>query len=227
MWSQIPRVISILSVATFCVLHGAAALTYPGGTVFDSDATGYSFCCNYLCDLTHSTALNGEANPSAHLARASMLALSTGLAACFWLVPSLLRMQRREGTLARWLGTLALPGIWTATLAPVGAMGDRLHSIAVFAGVIPGLAATMLAVRASFRRRREHPFIGWSGMATFVTTLVDSALYALVLSGVMSTPKALPAVQKLALLSLLAWMVSVAIANRLGPRTARSTRRTL
>jgi hypothetical protein len=221
MWSAILRVVVILSIAAFCVLHGMAALTYPGGTVFDSYTTGYRFWGNYLCDLTHSTALNGDANPSANLARVSMLALSTGLAACFWLVPPLLRMRRREAVLTRWLGTLALPGIWIATLAPIGAMGDHLHSVAVFSGAMPGLAATVLAVRASFRRRREHPFIGWSGMATFVTSLIDSVLYALVISGVLSTPKALPSVQKLALLSLMTWMMSVATENRLGPRTAR------
>ena len=125
MRSKLPRLLVLLSVLLFVVLHSIAAFKFPGGNVFDTQASGHSFWLNYLCDLTHTTALNGEPNPSAPIAKASMLVLSVGLAAFFWLAASRLmapcssKVRRPPGRLRRRGGWRRARSGSTSTTAPV------------------------------------------------------------------------------------------------------------
>ena len=74
---------------------------------------------------------------------------------------------------------------------------------------VPALVAGWLSVRGLRARPRLRVLAG----ATVLTALVDAALYArgVVLGG--PTLLALPALQKVAAIGLLAWMVGVAVAT--------------
>ena len=54
----IPRIISIL----FVVFQGLGMLSYPGGTIHNSETQGYSFTSNFFSDMGAYEARNGEPN---------------------------------------------------------------------------------------------------------------------------------------------------------------------
>ena len=69
----------IISVALLLV----ATSVYPGGSLFDKDATGFSWTKNFISNLFQEKAINGADNPSRFWADASMIFLSASLALFF------------------------------------------------------------------------------------------------------------------------------------------------
>jgi hypothetical protein len=199
------------SVAGFIALEVPAMCLYPGGTWFDTSARGHRFWQNFLCDLEWRVALNGQPNPvGSRLAQAAVLVLTLGLAP-FWIaVAGLFHDRPHLAATVRILGLLATAGTVAVALMPSDRFGT-LHGAAVLTSGVPGLTAAALAVAGLLLAGPRPRVEGWLGASMLAFALVNFVLYAShYLGGVEGTPL-VPAMQKMALILLIAWMVAVAI----------------
>jgi hypothetical protein len=199
-------------VAAFSGLEAMAMHVYPGGTWWDTTATAHRFWENFLCDLEWRVALNGAPNPlGAALAKAAMLLLVLALVP-FWLaVPRVFR-----GASAGERAAVTAPGLVSAvaTVAVVLMPSDRfgaLHGAMVIVAGVPGLAAAAMAVRGLALREPRPRVAAWLGGAMLAAAFVDFALYVSHFATHTNGTPLGPALQKVALLLLLAWMVVVAV----------------
>jgi hypothetical protein len=179
---------------------------YPGGTVFKPQGAG-SFWLNFLCDVTAAVALNGVGNAAGSAcAIAAIATIGVGLG-CFWsLLPQLLRRDDRTIRVARALGWLSLLGLGLAPFTT-----GRAHVLAVLGGAFPGLVAGSLATMAVWREPADHVLRTVSA-GTILAAFIDACLYV---QSYLHAPRvvvpALPVLQKVALLFLLAWMSMLAL----------------
>jgi hypothetical protein len=200
------------SVAAFVGLELAAMSLYPGGTWWDTTTRGHRFWENFLCDLEWRVALNGMPNPlGARFATAAMLVLLAGLAA-FWLgVPRVFEARPPRGASAvRWLGLTSAVATLGVILMPSDRFG-ALHGVMVLTSGVPGLLATALAVHVLAVGEPRPRIAAWTGGGMLAFALADFTLYAW--HFLAHTPGTIvgPALQKVALGLLLAWMVLVAL----------------
>lgn len=199
-----------LGLCSFVALVTAAIVEYPGGTWFDARTRGHAFWQNFLCDLFHHRALNGADNArSAALATAGMLAMLVSIAAFFALIARLERTEGRAARVARWAGAGACVAGIAVPLTP----SDRYrvaHLSAVLIACAPALAATAAALWVSLRAPVSR-WIPLAALATLVFGAIDALMYA-VAFGVSARLDRLylwlPVFQRLATLSLLAWMIA-------------------
>jgi hypothetical protein len=207
------------AVVAFGGLEAAAMRAYPGGTWWDPTSRGHRFWENFLCDLEWRVALNGEPNPGAPFARAAMLLLLLGLLPFWVAVPRLIR-----GTFERSRFAVTALGLVStaATVAVVLMPSDRfgaLHGALVLVAGVPGLTAAALAVRG-LALGEPHPRVtAWLGGAVLAAAFVDFVLYASHFATHTNGTPLGAALQKVALVLLLAWMLAVAV--RSAPGTGR------
>jgi hypothetical protein len=181
---------------------------YPGGSAIDSAAVGHSFWLNFLCDLTDTVARNGQPNRGGAALALAALMTFVGAIAAFWLIlPALL--PGRRPVLA---GCIRIAGTVSAVgLAAVPFSSGPLHATALIAAAIPGFAAAVLAL-AGIARYARAPAVLALAILTFAAAAADLVLY---LQSVGTHPRvipaALPVVQRLGFLLLLAWMAVVSI----------------
>jgi hypothetical protein len=194
---------SALGVALLAI----AMNVYPGGTALDPRAPGHSFWLNFLCDLTAPAARNGVANPVGSLAaRAAMLSLSLALGVTWWLEPARLDGRPRARVAIRVAGSLCV-----ASLLVVPLTDDTVHMVSIFiaaaAGLVAGIVTIVAHLRAGGPRRRWLPLT-----AVLAFTATDAYFYArAVASRPRVVPPALPALQRVAGLLAVAWMLTVAV----------------
>lgn len=200
----------LTSLALFLALYAAAIALYPGGTWFDRQAPGYDLLRNFVCDLTQPIALDGRPNRAGSLfGKASMLALDAGLSLNFLGALRLGHPTPRMARAIRVAAALSFLGIAAVPLLPSLEVGV-LHSIAVLVGSGAGLLAGGFSIavlaRSPYRR------IARLGMAMFAAAFVDAGIYAwsAFVSG--TTPLALPVLQRLALVLMVAWLASIGAA---------------
>jgi hypothetical protein len=198
-------------VGGFIALEGPAMILYPGGTWFDTGVRGHRFWQNFLCDLEWRVALNGQPNPvGSRLAQAAVFILTLGLAPFWILVARLIRERVRLSAAVRILGLLATAGNVAVTLMPSDRFG-AIHGAAVLLSGAPGLTAAALAIVGLLIAGPRPRIEGWIGASMLGFAFVNFVLYAAhYLAGVEGTPL-VPAMQKMALILLLAWMVVVAV----------------
>ena len=210
-------------MAVFVVLIAISMASYPGGTWMDPHAAGHDLLRNFLCDLVGPVALNGEPNRLGSVAApVAMVVLAGGLGLAWWLLPRFFpslgassttssRPARLRLTVAiRCCGLVSVLGLVAVPLTPpVEAYG--LHAAAVFVGGLPGIAASVLSVLGLARRR---PRLAWLGGVAVVLALVDGTLYTqqLIAGGVPTV--FLPAIERLATLALLVWLVAIGLGAR-------------
>lgn len=204
------------SIALFLVLYATAIVLYPGGTWFDRSAPGYDLLRNFVCDLTQPIALNGQANPGSFFGKASMLAFDAGLSLNFLGALRLGTPTPRMARVVRVLAALSFVGIAAVPLLPSLVFGS-LHTIAVLGGAIAGLFAGGFSV--AVLRRSPYRRVANLGIVMFATAFLDAAIYAWSI-GAGTTPLALPVIQRLALVLILAWLASVGAAL-VSARTSR------
>ena len=198
-------------IAIFVALEGAAMALYPGGTWWDATVQGHRFWRNYLCDLEWRVALNGQPNPvGSWLAQGAMLVLVLTLAP-FWLAAADLfaPSDARAGSAVRALGFVSVG----ATLAVIFMPSERfgaLHGVMVILACVPGFAAAALAVGYQLRGEPRARMAAPIGAATLAVSVVDLGLYASHLVAGVEGTVAVPILEKLALMLLLAWLLVVA-----------------
>lgn len=200
-----------LSVGGFVALESAAMWLYPGGTWWNVSAAGHSFWQNYLCDLTQPVAIDHVPNPlGSLLGRTAMLVLVAGLLP-FWAAVPLLFVRPGLARLVRTLGFVSMMGVVGVVLLPSSRFG-QLHGIVVVLAGVPGLTAAVLTVAGLLQALPHFRLAAWLGVAMLLFALIDFTAYtAHLLAGGLGTP-ILPALQKVALLFLVAWMLSVSFA---------------
>ena len=195
---------ALLSVALFVL----AASAYPGGSHFDHHASGHDFFRNSLCDVARSTAIGGDSNlVGAALARLSMTIMALGIGALFWVLPERFPSSPRMGWLVRVLGTVATPAAIAVVFLPTDRYGS-LHGTAIVAAGIPGLTAAAMAVAALLREPSASRLVGVLGTGTLVVGLFAFLLYVheLVTDG---PPRAaVPTLEHVAAVLLVAWMLA-------------------
>lgn len=197
------------SIALFVALYAIAIVRYPGGTWFDRHAIGYDLWRNFVCDLTQPVALDGRPNPGAVFGKASMLAFDAGLSLGFL---GTLRLGAPSAGMARVIRALSLVsfvGIAAVPLLPSLVFG-ALHSVAVLCGATAGLFAGGFCIAVQLRSERQ---IAALGLVMFAAAFVDAGIYAWSVSAG-TTPLALPVLQRVALLLILGWLLSIGVALR-------------
>jgi len=203
----------ILALVLFIALEVVAMKLYPGGTWIDPTSMGHDFFRNFFCDLTAPKALNGKPNPGAIYAQMGMLVLTLGLVP-FWVLVTNLVRQAREVILA--LGILSS---LAAALVPFVSSQQygHLHSWLVFLAAIPGVMAGGLSTYGLLGKKTGSRIPARLAVLTVVLVAVDAILYAInVKTGYEIHPVLLPGLQKIAVVSLVLWMLSAAV---LGKRT--------
>lgn len=203
----------LASLGVFVLLFVAAMILYPGGTWTDRSSVGYDFFRNYFCDLTADVALDGRSNPGARLAVASMIVVGVGLGPFWFVVTHGWTRDIPLKLVVRVLGLLSSVALVAVPLLPSGRYGV-LHAIAILIAGVPGLVAAIFAVVGLFRETnaRSTRLIAWFSTLTLVLAAIDGALYAwTVVSGREVAALLLPALQKLAMIALFAWMTATCL----------------
>jgi hypothetical protein len=209
-FARLNAVAILLSVALFLALEAAAMRLYPGGTWWDSHAVGHRFWENFLCDLEWRVALDGSPNPiGSRLAFAAMATLAAGVGFFWFAVACILAASGRDriARFVRIAGVASVLGILVVISMPSDAFG-ALHGVVVICASLLGFAATTLAIlglRLAGRRA-----LAALGGATMAAAVLDFGLYASHFAAHTQDSVLTPAVEKVALGALLAWMVAVA-----------------
>jgi hypothetical protein len=204
---QRARVALFACVGAFVALIVPAMALYPGGTWWEPQAIGHRFWSNFLCDLEWRTALNGTPNPvGARLAEGAMLSLVLAFVPFWPLAARLFARRSRLASTVRLLGWTSVVGMIAVALMPSERFG-ALHGVAVVIAGLPGLSAALLAATGQLLARRMVPGVLGATMAFFA--VLDFLLYVHTMLHGGPGPLVLPAVQKAALLLLLAWMLVV------------------
>jgi hypothetical protein len=197
------------SVMAFAVLFGAAVRAYPGGTHFDHAAPGHDFWRNTLCDVARTIALDGTPNRAGcAYARAAMTILALGLGVLLMTLPRFFPSRRREGATVRALGTFAVVGAIAVVFLPTDQVG-ALHGIAIVIAGIPGLTAALVAVHALIRERAPRTVTGF-GVATLLVAATDFVLYGAELASRGNAQVGVSALERIATIFLLGWMIASA-----------------
>jgi len=207
--SELLAALVVLGLGLFLLFSARAALLYSGGTYCEPDATRYRFWGNFFCDLTAPVTRRGVDNAHvAALAEAAFGGFALAAGPFFWLLGGLVeRRLVRAGGLVSALATTVL------AFAPSSA-GLWLHAAAVFSATIPGLAAAGLGVYGLWRLRLQDRGVALAarlGAATLLAGLADAGGYVYALTAHPGCLWWLPALQKLAAILLVGWMLVVAI----------------
>lgn len=185
-----------------------AALLYPGGTWCEPQRPGYDLVRSFLCDPLHTRGLNGAPNPAAGWARAGLLL--SGLA----FVPFWAGMPRALGFGGARARAVRALGVSSALLSLVVASSPSdawpaLHTAAVLSASVTGVGAALTALSApsTSSAGRTLRAVGWTAMSA---AAVDAALYAEQAFFPKPCAVLLPALQKVAALWIVAWMLGTA-----------------
>jgi hypothetical protein len=195
------------AIAAGAALLGAAMRLYPGGNATDHGRSGHSFWLNYLCDLTPDVAVNGASTArGAALARAGMLVLTAALGLVWLLLPRVLGGGRWSAAVVRVGGVLCALGMFAVPFVE-----GALHPPIILLTVVPGVAALATALVGLWRGRRTALLT--LAVVTLAFTVADALLYAARVGGwVAASSPAVPLLQRVAALLLLAWMAGVGVA---------------
>jgi hypothetical protein len=198
--------VSLVCLALFCVAQGGAMWTYAGGSWLHPHAPSHSFLENFWCDLLRDPAHNGKPNGlSSWLASLGFVAMAVALASFWlelaWLLPS------GKGRFVR----LAGPASAVATAAVALVPSDRfpiIHAPAVLTAGGLGFVCGCVCSAWALAQRRASPIFALSSSLLMGAAAVNLVLYVRVAYFGGANTIALPAVQKLATVALVAWMLT-------------------
>jgi hypothetical membrane protein len=205
----------LLSIVGFILLETIAMVLYPGGTWMDRASRGHDFFRNFFCDLTAPKALNGQPNPGAIFAKVGMFVFTLGLIPFWLLVTSILRQARaRLAKTVLGLGTVSSIAAALVPFVPSQQFGN-LHPMLVFLAGIPGILAGGLSTYGLVKTKSGSRLPARLAVLTVILVGIDGVFYAIhVATGYELHPTLLPGLQKIAALSLVAWMAASALLGK-------------
>jgi uncharacterized membrane protein len=227
---RLPRVATLvlttLSIAG-CLCLGAAMVWYPGGSWWEPNAVGASLVDTFLCDLMASHTPGGWTNPvGSRFGRAGMALLVAALLLAWWLVGALesestarRTVSTRRRRVARVVGIGGLIPLAVALATP----GAWLHAVVIPAAGLLEFIALGLATAGAIRSARLR-VVGLLGGGLGVVVLVGLGYYWPTISHGELACRGLPAIQKLGVVILSAWMVAIAHATWTRPLTSHRRR---
>jgi hypothetical protein len=203
--------LTLLPVAAFAGLMGAAMSVYPGGTWEDPGLVGHRFWANYFCDLLRPEALNGQPNPhGALLSQAGLVSLAVALFPFFLAVSCLFAHRRRLALFIRVAGAVASLGGLGVVFVPSHRYGALAHGAVLLLAAVPGIAAGVSSVLGLLAERRRVPLVSALGGLTLLLAIATALVFARQLQlGVETTPPLAP-LQKILALTAMAWMAATA-----------------
>lgn len=208
--------LSLAGLALFCVAMLAGAWLYPGGSWRHPHADGFSILENFWCDLLRQPAHNGAGNRrSAWLATLGFAALGAALAP-FWLEVSRLLPEPRA-RLLRACGLVSAAATALVALVPSDRF-PKVHAPAVLLAGGLGLWSGILLGQFALKARRSQPWLAVTSLFLLCAASTNMALYIWVAYLHGPETVVLPAVQKLATVGLLAWMLAALAASARHPR---------
>jgi hypothetical membrane protein len=159
-------------------------LVYPGGTVRDPLASGYSFFRNFLSDLGRKVAFGGRPNNlAAHLSLAGFAIMASALVGCVLRVVGLCSSSRRQRHLVRAaaaLGGLAGVCLFGVALAPADRFpAPHLQLASVALGVSPIMCILFGLASASDHRFPKGVVVAWMALAAVVGALFSTRWWGL------------------------------------------------
>lgn len=197
---------SLACLVLFGLSMAGAIWAYAGGSWRHPHAPSHSFFENYWCDLLREPAHNGRPNlQSARLAKLGFAALGLALAP-FWLEISRVFVDRRRAFL-RIAGVLSAAATALVALVP----SDRfpaVHAPAVLTAGGLGFACGCVCTSWALRHFAEVRAFAVASLLLMGAAAVNLTLYVWVAYLGGTDTVVLPAVQKLATLSLAAWLVA-------------------
>ncbi len=206
---RICSLVIVLCVLQFIAAALLAGWMYPGGHPWDTDAPGYTFWRNTMSDLGKDIANNGEpATWAAHVFNISTALLAPGFVALWCILPTLLPHKSRMRSWVRWTGLASVAGLVGVAATPADRLPD-LHTLTIGLAAIPGLTACTLACVALLANSGSR-WLGGLTLTMLAVGMVHFGQYVrhFWLHGPWT--RACPAVQKLAVMAALAWMLLVA-----------------
>jgi hypothetical protein len=210
-WVRVGGGALVASVTVFVLLTSVAALTYPGGNWIDPGHSGFHVWHNFICDLLMSPAINGvPSRLAAVTSQIAMLVLVAGFVPLWLLVPRLFaERDARMQPFVRACGLLsvaALVGVPLTTSVEL----HWLHGSFIALAGVPGFGAAVLAAAGIWRNRDNPAWLRFVTVAAVLVSLVDFALYLNHFLYPSDLVPLLPALQKVAIVLVLAWMLAVA-----------------
>ncbi len=100
--------IPIFGLGLYIILFAFAATAYPGGSINQPHANGYSFYHNFLCDTMSPITQSGIINEARFLAIISHLVLSLTMIAFFYILPKIFNKKNRNTLLISTFGISAM-----------------------------------------------------------------------------------------------------------------------
>jgi hypothetical protein len=196
-----------------CLCLVVASCWYPGGSWWNAHLVGASFFDTFLCDLMRRRAINGTPNPVGSVfGQLGMALLALALVPAWWLVgPPRLSHAAPAGTgsrLARAARVFGLAGLVPLTVG-LAIPGAWLHAVLVPAAGLLELIALALVTAATVGDPRRR-LVGALGLAAIVVLVAGLGFYWPTMWLGELAYRGLPGVQKLGVLTLVAWMGAVA-----------------
>lgn len=199
------RVVTLLSVVAFACLMSLAVARYSGGSYFDPTVRGHDFFRNFWCDLLRDVGHDGRPSGSPLFAELALWALGLGLVAFFHTLSGYARSARSRLAI-RALGTFGVLGLAAVALTPSHRF-PTLHGVLVLSAGPAGLLAAGIGIASALVSRA----LPWPAAAFNVACVAlgawNAAQYFAEFALDAPSSPLLPAVQKLATLSLLAALV--------------------
>ncbi len=100
--------IPIIGMGLYLIVFTIAAIDYPGGSINQSTADGYSFFHNFLCDVMNPVTQGGKVNEARALAIVSHIILSITMISFFYILPDIFNRTNRNTKFIRGFGVLTM-----------------------------------------------------------------------------------------------------------------------
>ena len=178
----------------FLVFISIASLQYPGGTLADTSTVGYSWQQNYLCDVINTVAQNNLPHDYHRIGLAAMICLCGSISMFFFLFTDWMNVTGIWKIIIRWMGFVSM-------ICAMMIFTD-LHNTMIAVASILALPA-LVGVFVILYRKREIKFI-WMGVFIALLLFMNNFIYYTDMGIV-----ALPQLQKITCLILIAWLVKM------------------